>query len=216
MSSPVTAPTSGAAQQRVVDAAMDLFGRQGFRATTIAQIEQAAGLTPGAGGLYRHFPSKKALLDAGVDYQLQHASQLGDLLDPEQLARIPPGTAQFVAVAEAALRRLDAERDVNRLLVRDLAQFPELLGRIRDNELRRVHETFTAWLRTQVSDPTVDPAVVPTVDIEAFAAVLMSALSHYWILSDAFGEYPLEVDRARFLASLAEISTRMLPRPVGR
>jgi AcrR family transcriptional regulator len=181
---------------------MDLFGRQGFRATTIAQIEQAAGLSPGAGGLYRHFSSKKALLDAGVDYQLQHASQLGDLLDPQRLAAIPAGAAQFVAVAEASLRRLDAEHDVNRLLLRDLAEFPELLDRIRDNELRRVHETFTAWLRMQASDATLD--------VEAFAAVLMSALSHYWILSDAFGEYPLRVDRARFLNSLAEVAERML------
>jgi len=181
---------------------MDLFGRQGFRATTIAQIEAAAGLTPGAGGLYRHFASKKALLEAGVDDQLRHASQLGQLLDPAELAKLPPGGEQFVSVADASLRRLDAERDVNRLLLRDLAQFPELLDRIRDNELRRVHQTFTAWLGSQASDSTVD--------VGAFAAVLMSALSHFWILSDAFGEYPLEVDRSRFLASLAEVATRML------
>ena len=51
-----------------------------------------------------------------------------------------------------------------------------------------MHETFTAWLGTQATDATVD--------VGALAAVLMSALSHYWILSDAFGEYPLEVDRA--------------------
>jgi AcrR family transcriptional regulator len=201
---------------------MDLFGRQGFRATTIAQIEQAAGLTPGAGGLYRHFASKKALLDAGVDYQLEHASHLADLLDPEQLAGIPPGAARFAAVAEASLARLDAERDVNRLLLRDLADFPELLTRIRDNELRRVHEVFTAWLRPQVAESAGrvggapgDPSGDPPVDVEALAAVLMSALSHYWILSDAFGEYPLQVDRARFVDSLAEITMRMLgsPRP---
>jgi AcrR family transcriptional regulator len=184
---------------------MDLFGRQGFRATTIAQIEAAAGLAPGAGGLYRHFASKKALLEAGVAYQLERASQRGQLLDPAELARIPAGIDQFIAVADASLRRLDAERDVNRLLLRDLADFPEILNRIRDNELRRVHQTFTAWLRMQASDPTVD--------VEAFAAVLMSALSHFWILADAFGEYPLEVDRSRFLASLAEVATRMLRPP---
>ncbi|MDM4764194.1 helix-turn-helix domain-containing protein [Galbitalea sp. SE-J8] len=185
-----------------MDAAMDLFGRQGFRGTTIAQIEAAAGLTPGAGGLYRHFASKKELLEAGVAHQLQHTSELGHLLDPVELAGIPAGSGQFLAVADASLRRLDAERDVNRLLLRDLAEFPELLDRIRDNELRRVHQTFTAWLRSQAPDPAVD--------VGGLAAVLMSALSHFWILSDAFGEYPLEIDRSRFLASLAEVATRML------
>jgi DNA-binding transcriptional regulator YbjK len=52
-------------RQRIIDQAMRLFGEQGYAATTIAQIEAAAGLSPGSGSLYRHFPSKQALLAEG-------------------------------------------------------------------------------------------------------------------------------------------------------
>ncbi|HEY3008994.1 MAG TPA: helix-turn-helix domain-containing protein, partial [Micromonosporaceae bacterium] len=53
--------TALSTKDTIVAAAMELFGRQGYHATTVAQIEAAAGLSAGAGGLYRHFPSKRAL-----------------------------------------------------------------------------------------------------------------------------------------------------------
>ena len=44
------------------------FVSRGYAATTIADIEQAAGLrSVGAGGTYRHFESKRAILEAVVD-----------------------------------------------------------------------------------------------------------------------------------------------------
>src|SRR4051794_17618171 len=135
----------GGTRRRVLDAAMDLFGRQGYRATTIAQIEQAAGLAPGAGGLYRHFPSKRALLEAGLRRQFDAGQELAELLDP---AAVPTdAVGALVAVARAGLRRLEQERDLNRVLVRDLADFPDLLAEVRDRELRRVHRALVAWLR---------------------------------------------------------------------
>jgi AcrR family transcriptional regulator len=186
----------------VLDAAMDLFGRQGYRATTIAQIEQAAGLAPGAGGLYRHFPSKRALLEAGLRRQFDAGQELAALLDP---ASLPEGdsVAALVAVARAGLRRLEQERDLNRVLVRDLADFPDLLAEVRDRELRRVHGGLVAWLRAS-------PAAVrgaPDADIDALAAVLMGAVSHFWIMRDVFGgEHPLGVDEERYLGALAALA----------
>ena len=179
---------------------MDLFGRQGYRATTIAQIEQAAGLAPGAGGLYRHFPSKRALLEAGLRRQFDAGHELAELLDPTV---VPHGNAvaPLVAVARAGLRRLEQERDLNRVLVRDLADFPDLLAEVRDRELRRVHAALVAWLRTS---PTAADA-----DVEALAAVLMGAVSHYWIMRDVFGgEHPLGVDEERFLGALGALAAR--------
>jgi AcrR family transcriptional regulator len=196
--------TDGGTKRRVLDAAMDLFGRQGYRATTIAQIEQAAGLTPGAGGLYRHFPSKRALLEAGLRRQFDAGRELADLLDPSAVPRDEP-VAPLVAVARAGLRRLEQERDLNRVLVRDLADFPDLLAEVRDRELRRVHSALVAWLRTSPAAAS-EPA---DADIEALAAVLMGAVSHFWILRDVFGgEHPLGVDEERYLGALAALAAR--------
>jgi AcrR family transcriptional regulator len=47
-------------QRRLAGAAIDLFYRQGALATTVREITEACGLTPGA--LYNHFSSKEELL----------------------------------------------------------------------------------------------------------------------------------------------------------
>jgi AcrR family transcriptional regulator len=184
---------------------MDLFGRQGFKRTTITQIETAAGLSPGAGGMYRHFASKHDLLEAGLRQQIARGGELVALIDqPAALAALPlPG--RLLAVARAGLRRLEQERDVNRLLLRDLAQFPDLLELFRQHELRRVFEGLTVWLRGQARDARAD--------VEAVAAVLVEAVSHHWVLSDIFGEHPLGIEDERYLAALSTMAAAVLGTP---
>jgi AcrR family transcriptional regulator len=66
-------------KERLVSEAMRLFGQQGYRATSINQIEKAAGLVPGCGALYNHFKSKEALLAAGIDRQLDRRRAMHDI-----------------------------------------------------------------------------------------------------------------------------------------
>jgi AcrR family transcriptional regulator len=66
-------------RERLVIEAMRLFGEQGYAATSVAQIESAAGLAPGSGALYHHFKSKEALLDAGIDRQLDRRHAMRDI-----------------------------------------------------------------------------------------------------------------------------------------
>lgn len=66
-------------RERLVAEAMRLFGEQGYSATSVAQIEAAAGLAPGSGALYHHFKSKEALLDAGIDRQLDRRHAMRDI-----------------------------------------------------------------------------------------------------------------------------------------
>jgi AcrR family transcriptional regulator len=175
---------------------MELFGRQGYRATTIAQIEAAAGLSAGAGGLYRHFRSKRELLEEGLRRQAEAGRPLIAYLDDPRLAELPR-RERFLAVARAGLRRLGEERDVNRLLLRDLAAFPDLLEQVRTQELKRVHDAVTVFLRREIPEYG---------DHEALAAVLLAAVSHYWIFNDIFdGRHPHEVDADRFLGALADL-----------
>jgi AcrR family transcriptional regulator len=174
---------------------MDLFGRQGYHATTIAQIEAAAGLSAGAGGLYRHFKSKRAVLEEGLERQASAGRQLVDYLSE---GPAPTNKRErFLAVARAGLARLQQERDVNRLLLRDLASFPDLLDLVRERELRRTHLAVTSFLRAELP---AEP------DPEALAAVIMAAVSHYWIMADVYGgRHPHEIDTERFLRALVRL-----------
>lgn len=70
-----SAPT----RDRLVTEAMRLFGEKGYQATSITQIEAAAGLAPGSGALYHHFKSKEALLEAGIDRQLDRRRAMHDI-----------------------------------------------------------------------------------------------------------------------------------------
>ena len=109
---------------RIIASAMRLFGSKGFAGTSVAQIEGAAGLKPGSGGLYRHFTSKEQLLEIGMRERIEARD---DLMRSMSVAE---GTAMDVVldrVARAGLARLDDERDISRILVRDLDTSPALL-----------------------------------------------------------------------------------------
>lgn len=66
-------------KQRLVTEAMRLFSEQGYQATSITQIEKAAGLVPGCGALYNHFKTKDAVLAAGIDRQLDRRRAMRDI-----------------------------------------------------------------------------------------------------------------------------------------
>jgi AcrR family transcriptional regulator len=66
-------------RERLMTEAMRLFSTKGFEATSVSQIEAAAGLSPGSGALYRHFESKEALLGAGIDRQLDRRRAMHDI-----------------------------------------------------------------------------------------------------------------------------------------
>jgi AcrR family transcriptional regulator len=215
-----TSTPEGAAhtRDRIVAAAMELFGKQGFKATTIAQIEAAAGLSAGSGGLYRHFRTKRDLLEQGLRQQVAAGAGLVSFIEGAAAPAGQPLPHRLVAVARAGLRRLEQERDVNRLLLRDLADFPDLLAIFRHQELDHLFDVLVAWLRRESERPAAAPAhdgVTPSapavdVDVEAVAAVLISAISHYWVLTDVFGEHPMRIGEDRYLTAVATLAAAAL------
>jgi AcrR family transcriptional regulator len=56
----VSTETGDSARVRVLDAAVDLFARQGYDGTSVTQVINQAGVAKG--GFYHHFTSKEALL----------------------------------------------------------------------------------------------------------------------------------------------------------
>ena len=190
-------------RERVLTAAMRLFGEHGYTATTIAQIEAAAGLSPGAGGLYRHFPSKRAVLEAGVAAQIAGQAGLVAMINDQGARESLPLRDRLLIVAQAGLRRLEQEQDLNRLVMRDLSQFPELLERVGSDDIGPVFRAFAGWLRSQSTDQ-VDR------DWDAIAMVLMGAVTHFWIPGDIFGLHPAGIDEDRYLSAVVALAQCVL------
>ncbi len=174
---------------------MRLFGERGYAATSVAQIERAAGLAPGSGSLYKHFKSKEQLLSVGLDQLL--SSRGSTLAALEQRPTEP--AAALDGVARAGLARMEEDRDLNRILFRGLAEFPELLARFGDQEIARITRDLAALLATIAGDRGDN-------DWEALATVLQGATAHYWLLEDTFGAHPSGVSRERFVKAIVSLT----------
>ncbi|MFD5893079.1 TetR/AcrR family transcriptional regulator [Streptomyces sp. NPDC060366] len=199
---------------RILTEAMRLFGELGYTATTISKIEEAAGLSPGSGALYKHFRSKRDILRFGLRERISKKDALTTLLGTEAPATDP--RVLLRAVAKSGLERLVYERDVNRILVRDLAAFPELLEEFRTAEVARIHAALTQLLQTQATAHATAHTTsgVPDTDWSAVAAILQDALSHYWLMADIYGgAHPTGVTEDAYLDTLTDLALALVPAP---
>lgn len=72
--------------------ALDLFYRQGFHASGVDLLSQEAGVTKRT--LYRHFPTKDALIAAALD--LRHAQFMTDLQAFVEAAAVPQRPLAYI------------------------------------------------------------------------------------------------------------------------
>jgi len=110
------------AQERrvqILDTALEVFARQGFRGSSIQDIARAAAISPGL--LYHYFPSKDELLRAIIETH-SYLPQLREVLEKRQYL---PAKEVFEEIIAGFLRVLDKERNMVALLVRDVAFDPE-------------------------------------------------------------------------------------------
>jgi AcrR family transcriptional regulator len=98
-------------RDRILDAAMDVFAEDGFAGATISEVERRVGLAVGTGSLYRHFPSKEALLQAAVEREVTSLrAQMA-----QALAALPQGGDPAARALAAYAQRLHDLRRFDRL-----------------------------------------------------------------------------------------------------
>ena len=113
-------------RERLLTAAMQLFSEQGYKETSVAQIEGAAGLAAGAGALYHHFKSKVAVLEAGIDRQLDRRLAMQDIR--AMFAGLGDLHSELTVLGRYILAALDRESG----LLQISGVPPELSGRLSD------------------------------------------------------------------------------------
>jgi AcrR family transcriptional regulator len=104
--------------QRIVDAALAVFGRYGYRQASMEAVAEQAGLSRQA--LYRHFPTKETLFEAVVEGL--HGASLGAAAEAARAAR-----ARGDGAAEVLLAQLDARSGYILSRLHGSAHAPELL-----------------------------------------------------------------------------------------
>lgn len=167
---------------------MELFSAKGYAVTTVADIERRAGLQPRAGGMYRHFSSKEAVLVEGVRSQLQSLSSLHAADGPVSNLDLHDLLLLF---ARVGLAQLAHQRSFHRILYRDLDAFPELLAEVEDQLVWSSARDLAGRFARMGKD-----GLVREVDFEAVATIAVGALVNRSVIESTIGvAAPVDDDR---------------------
>jgi len=152
---------------------MHLFAERGLKGTRVSEIEAAAGLRPGSGGLYHHFDSKDAVLAAGV------ARHLGRLDALREIRKVFSGLGDLeVALTVTAryyLAELDSQSELLRLLASEARRRPDLLTTAVEHLVANTFSSFAEWLAQETGRPVQDLQAIARL---ALGSLLASRLIH--------------------------------------
>jgi AcrR family transcriptional regulator len=177
-------------RDRLLDAAMALFARQGYASTSIADIQQACGLSAGSGALYKHFPSKKALLQEAARRQVE---RMGAARDDYNRTRPTDVQGALRQGAEQIWAGIENNIELLRVMFRE----PEALDDLLEDVWSAV--TTTAYQRTgRALSAAKDAGVSRVDDPEATSTVLLAALAYLPIIQMLIGRTPGNIDADRF------------------
>jgi AcrR family transcriptional regulator len=182
--------TVSSGRDRLLAAALNLFAAKGYAAASVADIQRASGLAPGSGALYKHFTSKRELLEAAVEYRIDSIVTAREQYDAEE----PASVEEAVRTAGRLIwSNLKQSEDLLKVMLREPDELGDLDEKtwqvITDNAYQRFADELN---RTNRSGRTSIP------DPEATAAVAIGALSYAATLQALTGRAPGNIDDDRY------------------
>jgi AcrR family transcriptional regulator len=186
-------------RERLLDAGVRLFAERGFRETTVGEIEAAAGLRPRRGAMYRHFPSKEALLEAALERHLATVSAPDPAADARPLTDL---RSEALVLGAWLLAELDREEQMVRILEHDGDRLPALRDAFRERIVDAGYAA-TAQVVARWIGGTADDA-----DVRSVSVVVLGALVNYRRSAWTFGGAPFAVDQQAFLTAWVEWCAR--------
>jgi AcrR family transcriptional regulator len=162
-------------REAILDAAIDVFGRQGFPGSTVEEIAHAAHITKGT--VYLYFASKEEIL-ASILAERSDLPHLGEItLDPD--AQIRDTLMQF------ARRFLELEVEhlpVFRLSLSEAYRVPSYGERLYSGTLSGWHRLLACYLETQVAAGRIGALPDATLTARTFTAMLIGYIVAQHIL----------------------------------
>ena len=170
---------------------MRLFAERGFKGTSVSQIEAAAGLRPGSGGLYHHFDSKDAVLAAGV---ARHLARLDALREIRSVfGGLGDLGVALTVTARYYLAELDSQTELLRLLASEARRRPDLLTEAVEHLVSSTFSSFAEWLGAETGRPSSD--------LQAIAQLALGSLLASRLAGEVLGCTLLAVDDDQLIAT---------------
>lgn len=186
----ITRPAEGT-RERIVTEAIRLFAVNGFSGTTVGDIEEAAGLAPRAGGLYKHFRSKEAVLSAAIDRHVREMERMRDRFDVMPLGNV---RAELTLVARWGIVELRAEQLVIKVVQKDGDRFPALVAEVHERIIAPGHAQARVLFERIFAEAGIEDR-----DARATAAAALGSLVGYVLEHTMFGRLPGNVSEEDFI-----------------
>ena len=146
----------------ILDAAEHCFSRSGFHQTSMSDICQAAGMSPG--NLYRYFPSKEAIIAGIIERHRMHASE-----DIEAIENAPSFYEALAAMAyQCMVGRTAEELSLGIEVMAECRRNPAIAKLFRDLE-----DDITARLVKMLETAAARGGINPSTNFEPAATILM-------------------------------------------
>jgi AcrR family transcriptional regulator len=183
-------------RERIVTEAMRLFSAKGFEATSVSQIEAAAGLSAGSGALYRYFKSKDALLEAGIDRQLDRRSAMRDIR--ALFAGLGDLRAELTVLGRYLLSVIDDEIQLLQIAARTPASQSARLDTAYAALIDGLNAELADWINAWA------PAL-PTADSAVLSALSINSLLGARFANSLFHQHRSPIPDDRYLAEWTDI-----------
>lgn len=186
-------------RERLLEAGLALFSQQGFRRTTVGDIEKRAGLAPRSGALYKHFRSKRELLAAAVERHLHEIETIRTVLDLMPLGDL---RAELTLLARWVLADLDRHRELLLVFEKEGGDLAELRDRYYEEVGEFGYRVGADFLRRALD------AAGAHIHPEVLATITMNALVNQRRCEWTFGRKPLGLDDAQLVEGVVEVVMR--------
>jgi AcrR family transcriptional regulator len=189
-------------RDRIIDAAVKLFAERGYRRTTIGDIEAAAGLSPRSGALYKHFASKRDVLEAALDRHIRTLEAMTTAMDLMPLGDV---RAEVTLLVRWGLQELRKQADLLLILQREAFEFPDLVASFHERLAKRAFRDAADWAKRALAEHGR-----PEADADALTVIVLGAIVHYQTECATYREPPGGVGEERFVRALADLCVRFV------
>jgi AcrR family transcriptional regulator len=152
-------------REMIFSAAAELFRKQGYHGTRIEDIGAAVGMSGPA--VYRHFPSKEALLTELLERFVERAQRD---LEAALASRVTSPRETMERIVRSSVAHAVEESDLVVMAGREIGQLPPDAQRRLGRRQRRIVDTWVDVIRTLRPDLGAEDARVVAVGVAAMVA----------------------------------------------
>lgn len=164
-------------RQRIVEAAVGLFSRKGFRGTTTREIAEAADISEAM--IFKHFATKRELYSAIIEVKSETEELLAGAAKASE-AKDDAGVLRSVGLK--MMEQTERDPSLMRLLLFSALEGHELSEIFFESRVRRLHEFLSSYIRRRIEDGRFR-----SVDALVVARGFIGMIVHYLLIHELFG-----------------------------